>query len=54
MGKAAPIQKIEGMDLKTFLVKMTPYIKQKLSQYLKQRDLKYGGDMDKICERIGL
>ncbi len=51
-GKVRPVGAIENMKLTEFLARMTPYIKDKLNIFLRQRDMTYAGDLDRYVKSL--
>ncbi len=51
-GRVQPVGAIEEMKLTEFLKRMTPYIKDKLSIFLRQRQMTYSGDLDRYAKNL--
>lgn len=51
-GKVQPVGTIEAMKLTEFLARMTPYIKDKLSIFLRQRGMTYSGDLNRYAKNL--
>jgi len=51
-GQVLPVGAIEKMSLSEFLARMTPYIKDKLNIFLRQREMTYSGDLDRYAKNL--
>jgi hypothetical protein len=52
LGKVQPVGAIEAMKINEFLARMTPYIKDKLNIFLRQREMTYSGDLDRYAKNL--
>jgi hypothetical protein len=52
LGKVQPVGAIEAMKVTEFLARMTPYIKDKLNIFLRQREMTYSGDLDRYAKHL--
>lgn len=51
-GKVTPVPAVEELKLRPFLERMTPYIVGRLKTFLRQRGMRYAGDLERYAKNL--
>ena len=51
-GKIRLVNSVEGLDLSSFMRKLSPYIKSRLEVFLRSRSMTYAGDLDRYAKNL--